>query len=100
MTIWAAVSFWLVRFSTFTSHPSTSGWTVALTGTGADCHQSLTKSWLVHTGTKISALKLSPFCTTVIFSLDWPPSQLPANSPRKVANYWGHASRNLWLDGV
>ena len=73
---------------------------MTLSGTGAGCHQSLTKSWLVQTGTKISALnEPSPSCRKVAFSPGCAPLQVPANSLRNVANSCRPSSRYRWLDG-
>ena len=69
MTICALFTAWSVSFFTATFQPFALGVIVASSGNGALCHQSLRKSWLVHTGTKTSALKVSPFCRTVARSV-------------------------------
>src|SRR5579883_687653 len=87
------VSFCSVLFSTRASKPLSLRRNAHSNGIGADCHQSLTNSSLVQTGTKISALKLSPLWRTVAFSEEGLAFQPPANSPLRVANF-------CWLDRV
>src|ERR1035438_6253923 len=100
MTICVLARLRSVRFSTFTCHCPPWGTTVTLSGTGAGCHQSLTKSWLVQTGTKISALnEPSPSCTKTAFSPGCEPVQVPANSLGKVPHSCRPTCRYVWLDG-